>query len=208
MKNLVLFIFAVLMSASAFGRVKCSWIRKYPQKDELREAVSAQMPHKIAMPLFSNWNEGNSRELIRIYVTEEHYPYINGGLRNGNQKEDFYKFVDLIVSALCDVKEFQGTVYRGSKETTEYKTGDIVTYKAFTSTSKKMKIACRFAGRETLFKIKSKFGRDISEFSHAKWEEEILFAPNTNFKVLNIIPYPSDDDVSCKVNRLIELEEI
>eukprot|EP01124_Arcella_intermedia_P026772 TRINITY_DN5111_c0_g7_i1.p2 TRINITY_DN5111_c0_g7~~TRINITY_DN5111_c0_g7_i1.p2 ORF type:complete len:112 (-),score=34.15 TRINITY_DN5111_c0_g7_i1:9-320(-) len=71
----------------------------------------------------------------------------------------------------------------------EYKTGKVVVWRAFSSSTKKINVAIDFikGKKGTLFMINSKTSREISDFSAMKSEEEVLFLPNTTFKITHQI---------------------
>lgn len=81
---------------------------------------------------------------------------------------------------------FKGTVYRGTNLPQEvlkdFKVGNIVTEKGFTSAS--VNETKKFSGEVDLV-IDSVNGKKISFISNFPNEDEVLFAPNTKFRVLS-----------------------
>lgn len=63
--------------------------------------------------------------------------------------------------------------------------GDIVQFKTFLSSSRDLNTAKEFGDYQgyVLFEIESETGRDISEYSVYKGEEEVLFKPGCVFKI-------------------------
>ena len=115
--------------------------------------------------------------------------------------------------ALCDFTEYDGITYRGlnlNPETLEkYMKATDITPPAFTSTSKKLHIACGFT-ENTLLKIRSKHGREIENLSNHWDEAEVLFRLNTKFKIISATHgFRAKIDSGCKkAAYYIELEEI
>ncbi len=65
-----------------------------------------------------------------------------------------------------------------------YTPGSVITEHGFTSCSKTMK-GIRIQPGHVVFVIRSREGRDIQKFSISPHEEEVLFRPETRFKVLS-----------------------
>lgn len=92
--------------------------------------------------------------------------------------------VNLFQFALSKFPKVRERVWRGVTlppvEDQRHVPGAIVTYTAFTSTSRK--VLSNYSGTHTLW-IESLQGRDISDCSAYRNEDEVLFAPDTRFKV-------------------------
>jgi hypothetical protein len=88
-------------------------------------------------------------------------------------------------SAMDKLPKFQGTVYRGlnlpAAELAKHTTGSVISYPAFTSTAAEQGAA--FNHHQVLLKIQSKSGADLRALN--PHEAEILFPPNSQFRVLN-----------------------
>jgi hypothetical protein len=95
------------------------------------------------------------------------------------------------------VSEIQGKVYRGIKVLLSpdiYAPGKRITWQAFSSSTKKQTATLDFLnmlpGRKlqgSLFVIDSISAKDIRHFSAIPSEEEVLFPPNSQFKVENVV---------------------
>ena len=95
------------------------------------------------------------------------------------------------------VSELQGKVYRGIKVLLNhdiYAPGKRVTWQAFSSSTKKQTATLDFVnvlpGRKlsgSLFVIDSITAKDIRHFSAIPSEEEVLFPPNSQFKVEKVV---------------------
>ena len=117
---------------------------------------------------------------------------------------------DNVSSALKKLPNYKGTVHRDvpidngintlniDELKNKYNKGNIITEKAFTSTTTDQFYDDSF---EIHFTIESKTGKDVSSYVFHNDEHEILFDKNTKFKVL-------DSDFSDKKNIKIHLEEI
>lgn len=128
------------------------------------------------------------------FFTDEHYDVINQVLRAESKPQVVTFLADAINQSLCDFPVFEGDVYRGAtlpqtaideyveKEKTAEKENRIIMLKSFTSTSKKDKVGCDFAGN-VIYKIISRQGRVIEEASLKKFEKEVLFHKRTTFEV-------------------------
>jgi hypothetical protein len=84
--------------------------------------------------------------------------------------------VEAVSAALAKLPKHEGIVYRGAflddAKIAVYRPGEIVTERAFTSTS--VERAKRFPGNVE-FVIRSRTGRDITAYSRAAHETEVLF---------------------------------
>ncbi|MDO3651212.1 ADP-ribosyltransferase [Nocardia mangyaensis] len=118
------------------------------------------------------------------------YRDINRALRDGNVRPDQQDRIDNINSALNKLPSKEGTMYRGTDLSPEvlasYKEGEVVTEKAFTSTSSDPGRA--FPGN-TRFTVESKTGKDVAPYSTAEQngmvENEVLFRSGTKFHVVS-----------------------
>ena len=94
------------------------------------------------------------------------------------------------------VSELHGKVYRGIKVLLNpdvYAPGKRITWQAFSSSTKKQTATLEFvntSGRKlsgSLFVIDSITAKDIRHFSAIPSEEEVLFPPNSQFKVEKVV---------------------
>ena len=151
-------------------------------------------------------------EQTLIYkYTEDGYEELNRSLRtnNGANISEFGKYLDTTLSSLpnqeglvhraVNLTHAELKRYRDAKEN-----NSILVEYSFVSASKSKFIAFQF-GKSCRFTIISRHGKDIEAFAkygseHVQNEKEILFRPNTPFKVINLI---SGEDYT-----LIILEEV
>lgn len=133
---------------------------------------------------------------IYSYTTNDIYKKLNQTLRNGRtvtaaMRKKYRPIAKIITSGLKKLPKYKGDVIRFQGKAKDKftrwrpakpgKPDNIKTLKAFTSTSKKLKGFC-FSGSAKL-KIKSKNGRFIGMMSNFPHESEVLFPPNSKFKV-------------------------
>jgi hypothetical protein len=119
---------------------------------------------------------------IKLYTGSAYHP-LNKAIRSG-LTESVKPFMDVLNSALAKLKPYPGMVYRGAdlpKERIEqHEPGEIVNYPGYTSTSAQLS----HSGADQ-FVIHGKSGLYIAPFSGIHHEYEVLFPPNTRFKVLS-----------------------
>lgn len=145
-------------------------------------------------------------ELVALEeYTSLYYGAINAALRGNDkdvlskplttqQKAKFLEDARFATAALDALPNHTGTVYRGTvmpkSLLDQYEVGKTITEKAFVSTSTEPNVAESFgkgaAGGEVSvrYAIQSKQGKSVKMVSAVPGEEEILFKPDTQFKVL------------------------
>lgn len=169
-------------------------------------SINSQKASKKAKKTINKKIELNNDEIYSInkYIGFESYTY-NEKLRNGillTDKET--KILNDLDSALSKMPKYSDTVTRSVSINSEdidyflknYKVGSVITHKAYTSATKG---DIYNPDARVQMVIKSKNGRDISEYN--KKEQEILFVRNTRF---NVIKVDTNDDFYVR----IELEEV
>jgi hypothetical protein len=119
--------------------------------------------------------------------------FLRGNRGSSENEEAVLNFTKLLNSALVQLPKCEMTVYRGvssnlSKDQIEqYIPGQTITEPSFTSTSTSETEAfdpkC-FGKGNARFIILSKTGRSIRDFSAVCKEDEVLFAANTQFRVI------------------------
>eukprot|EP00667_Euglena_gracilis_P009641 EG_transcript_9807 len=104
---------------------------------------------------------------------------------------DYLYHLEQAVSVL---PPFMGKVYRGIPvvmESHSYKVGRKITWQSFTSTTRSPYVASRFLCqtdnelRGSLFVLHVNTGKDISGFSEFSTEQEVLMAPNSQWRVVS-----------------------
>ena len=125
---------------------------------------------------------------IRDY-SDSGYRKINEQLRARAFTAGIRHKINILTSALEELPNFRGDVFRGAAidggRLTEYRrVGRVITERAFISASRSPSKA--FSGN-VRFYIISKRGKEIDEWSAYPDEEEVLFLPNTRFKVLEYV---------------------
>ena len=104
-----------------------------------------------------------------------------------------YRYASTLLKHLRKIEVFKGIGYRGINYDPKIeKTGEIVTFKQFLSTSVHMNTALTFAMKNQgsvkhIFKLEIKEGYPIKEYSNYVGEDEILLPPFCDFEVVEII---------------------
>ncbi len=147
-------------------------------------------------------------ELIALlHYTQRGYRNLNSALWAGQFGSDpkiLEKKILVLLSALNKLPFYQSQVWRGemysissgekkdpvlAKERYDsYVIGEEFVAKGFWSTTKATRIESRgrfLRNAMIIYRIQSKTGRSIEELSYYPEEEEVLFLPNTRFKVLD-----------------------
>lgn len=114
------------------------------------------------------------------------YNELNDALRRGNPSPAQRERIDAVAAALTKLPDYRGEVYREANltgpEIAVYEAGKIITEPAFTSTY----ADSRAMSGNTEWVIESRSGKSIAEHSDVPNENEILFAPGTQFKVTSV----------------------
>ncbi|MEV6769712.1 ADP-ribosyltransferase domain-containing protein [Nocardia sp. NPDC051030] len=127
-------------------------------------------------------------DAIRAYTSPYTglYEDLNSALRAGAVDATQSTQIKAIEEALTKLPDHNGVVFRGTdlppNVLAEYKTGETVVEKSFTSTTAAAEEA--FPGN-TQFTIVSKSGKEVTNYSDIPSEQEVLFPPGTAFRVLS-----------------------
>ncbi|WP_306360265.1 ADP-ribosyltransferase domain-containing protein [Nocardia sp. CC227C] len=109
---------------------------------------------------------------------------LNEALRAGRLDQLTRDKVEALRAALTKLPDYTGTVYRGTElppaVLARYRLGNVIEETAFLSTSTKNGT---FTGA-VRFRIASKHGKQIGEYSRRPGENEVLFAPGSRFEVV------------------------
>jgi hypothetical protein len=139
------------------------------------------------------------------------YFSLNSNLRKNINSEEVKVFKSLLLSAMSKLPVYQGVVFRGCHLSEEllrdHEVGSTVTYPAFTSTSSKFDLQA-FRGCSHQFLIKAKTGAMVCKYSRKQGESEVLFRPNTKFKILEKERLPHFDRVLSGDGYQIHMEEV
>ncbi|WP_228001847.1 ADP-ribosyltransferase [Nocardia australiensis] len=127
----------------------------------------------------------------------------NSSMRNGEPIGFARIRIEEIVNAIKKLPIYSGIAYRGEKlslaEIDRYQEGAIVVDRGFKSASSDEKFA--HTGNAQ-FRIKSKNGRILGEYSSIPGESEVVFLPGTQFKVIKVV---HDKDLE---KYTIDMEEL
>lgn len=134
---------------------------------------------------------------IRDY-SDGGYRRMNEQLRDRTVADRIRRKIDTLTSALDNLPDFRGDVFRGAtvddpKLLKRYRrVGETITERAFVSASRSPSKA--FSGN-VRFYIISRHGKEIEEWSAYPDEEEVLFAPGAQFKVLEYVRDGNDIEI-------------
>lgn len=126
-------------------------------------------------------------EKVAIYgYTAGLYEAVNSSLRKGAQEAEKYQaYNSVLIRALGKLPKYEGLTLRTTVLPPEvaklYIEGAIVSDRAFTSTTTAEPRPSR-----DYMNIRSKTGRSISMYAAIPTESEVLFLPDTKFKVLKV----------------------
>ena len=130
---------------------------------------------------------------MHLYTLETPvYSYVNYIMRTGDESGilEWTAFIYSLAASLRRLPAVEGVVYRGINVAVPkhlYRTGSVVTWQAFSSTTSSPAVAKEFLGGDlsegTFFIIQSKTARFIGPLSAHPKEEESLFLPNSQFRV-------------------------
>ncbi len=148
---------------------------------------------------------------VNVYTGRKYKP-INDSLISGKIPKDLQVDIDNINKFIDNSARFEGKVTRGmsfdnqkqaDKFLKGFKDGDIVNNKSYWSTSTNKDISDGFLFDKEIpvqFEIQSKNGAWLNGTSQSVWEKEVLFKPNSQFKVVKKF---KDKDTT--IIRLLEL---
>ncbi|MDQ1090022.1 ADP-ribosyltransferase [Siphonobacter sp. SORGH_AS_1065] len=136
-------------------------------------------------------------ELSAIYeYTKERYRDLNYPLNSGTEvSASIQAGINLLNQALSKLPPIEGEFYRSIAIPQEdligyisyLKQNRLLTFPAFTSTSRSKGVALKFGGN-VMFIISSRLGRHIKELAHYPQEDEVLFRAPSSFIVMKISP--------------------
>ena len=113
---------------------------------------------------------------------------------------------------------YSGNVFRGIKirlQAENYKEGEVVTWQAFSSSTKEQKAAMGFVKclngklQGSMFIIDSMTAKKISSYSRYESEAEVLFPPNSQFEVeKNVTSEQEKHAILDKLPRMYDMSEL
>ena len=117
--------------------------------------------------------------------TDSGYTRLNRGLRaGGDEAKNVKPFADEVKAALIKLRRYNGNVNRGTSVPSAilatYQPGNVISFNAFTSSA----ISSGFSA-SVRFVIHSRAGRFVGSHSTHEYENEVIFPPETKFKVLS-----------------------
>jgi hypothetical protein len=132
------------------------------------------------------------RAAMHDYTTNDGYQTMNPYLRDSSGYSDADRAViqaraDRVSEGLAKLPPEPGTTYRGVNYSDDilarYEPGQVVSERAFTSTSRDPNVAQGNFDGNTVMVITGRNGRDVAPFSEYTHEAEILYDKGTSFVV-------------------------
>ncbi len=165
-----------------------------PREGETQPSAISSLPRAPGSPASVGQVTREDAEWINYYTTNEGYGTMNPFLRNTipgrfstQEVTTIQAQADRTSQALARLRPEPGLTYRGVDFPPEillkYKPGQVVTERAFTSTSRDPNIAKGDFEGNTIMLITGRNGKDVAPFSKYGHEAEILFDKGTNFVV-------------------------
>lgn len=121
----------------------------------------------------------------------EIFKQVNIALKNLNQTDYWYPFINTLYSALDTLPPYINEVYRGINaqfDPTIYAIGNTIRWNTFSVCSSDWKNSSELISKHKsgiVFIIHSKSGKDISRYSKFCVDKEVLFLPGSSFVVTN-----------------------
>jgi hypothetical protein len=140
---------------------------------------------------YKSYKTTGSIEEKTIYEYTGRGSQINYSLREGSLKETDKAYIRNLDKSLDKEKSYRGVVYRGINSSKDLESirknvGGTIQYKEYLSTSKS-KNRTEVFGKAIVFVIKSKRGKDISDKSSIRTEQEVLFKRGSKFKIEKVV---------------------
>lgn len=133
-------------------------------------------------------------EGLAIFIyTKEYYTLINAILDNKDQISIHLPYLQMLNFALRKLPVYvppEGKVYRKGSNDRKYTEGEQIYHNGLRSFSNNKEAALLFRGNN-LYEVVSKSGRDVSRYSAKPHEGEVLFLPQTKFRVEKVVPATS-----------------
>jgi ADP-ribosyltransferase exoenzyme len=159
-------------------------LRKLSREDPTRPSSTVHDPPSLTLT-------DTDRAALHDYTTNDGYTTMNPFLRDSSSYSDADRLTiqaraDRVSDGLAKLPAEPGETYRGVTYSADvldkYQPGEVVTERAFTSTSKDPDVAQGAFDGNTLMIVNGKNGKDIAPFSKYP-EAEILFDKGTAFQV-------------------------
>ena len=132
----------------------------------------------------------NESAAIYLYTmgSSSFYEILNAALRTENPRtlEPWFDYLKLFMTALAKLPSCSYVVWRGAAgvEGSNFGTGHMLTWWSINSCSSRARVAAMFGVEKgTLFCINAINGKEITEYSWNKAEEEVILMPSTRLLV-------------------------
>ena len=150
----------------------------------------------------------DAAERVAVWLYTDYQEYavnLNRLLRNERPSPEAQNFSAVLQAAIQKLPAFKGMTYRGIEvgrlrfPRESYAMGNVVTWHAFTSTSRDKTMA--YQGNVG-FLIHSLSGRSLQGYSAVEIEQEVLFGPGARFRVLRCYEF-SDGKLTFELEEVI-----
>lgn len=168
--------------------------RKFEQQQEANRAYAKTLVlkpiawHGVHWKLATEIGLSEAEFMAISEFTVSQFREINQAIWSGKAKEERHQiYIKAMTTGLDRLPSYKGTVIRYTSLPVAvleaHRVGEIVTYDAFTSTSKRPDWSWVGSHRFVIYSAKK--GKSVEAFSINPQEQEVLFPPNTKFKVLS-----------------------
>ena len=156
-------------------------------KNNPKEAALLTLGEALALAIYTGGEYEVINPALRDTVSEENWEWVDLKERRRIRIEAVRPEIELALSALRKFPDFKGRVTRvvvlEGAYLASYQVGAVIRELGFTSTSKGENAPDTFSGNAFL-EIESKTGKDIGFINPAAEENEVLFPPGAQFKIL------------------------
>ncbi len=217
MKKLLLGL-VILLSFSAiageFDRISQAQIMGLPQQTLEKKFLNEFCPDsrcEFGYGVRNSYKLSKAQKLAIFNYTLGYFESLNPALYSGkinNEQVAFSRVLDLALSKLPSQKV---KVYRGTSKRFLAAVGNVVEFKAYSSSSLDRGVAESFiVDRLLILKLKS--GKDIQQYSNAGGEREILIPRGVKFRVENVsikkIVFEGEEGLKSVKVEVVEMVEI
>jgi ankyrin repeat protein/uncharacterized protein YegL len=165
----------------------------FPDGEAILQYILMDAKYNVVRRVVSGETMLQPLHMMALYLYTAHYDIfkqVNMVLRDLNQTNFWFPFVNILYKAIELIEPYQGEVYRAVEsrfDLTKYAIGETLTWNHFSISSYEWKNSANMISKKSgiIFIIKSKTGRKISRYSKYPVDCEVAFLPNTTFAIRN-----------------------
>jgi ankyrin repeat protein len=165
----------------------------FPDGEQILQYILLDAKYNVIRRVVSGETTLQPLHMMALYLYTAHYDIfkqVNMVLRDLNQTNFWFPFVNILYKAIELIEPYQGEVYRAVEskfDLTKYAIGETLTWNHFSISSYEWKNSADMISKKSgiIFIIKSKTGRKISRYSKYPVDCEVAFLPNTTFAIRN-----------------------